>query len=310
MLRFLSLAAALGLGCTQHQPALESGELADLYGNDDRHEAYEFPVGSPQRRAAEATAALMVFPGGISPGRDLRVVRGPDIGKERSWCDGVRFYEQPSMSSCTGFLVGPDLIATAGHCVDSQSCKDVAVVFDYAYRGASDSRLDGGTLVFAGDDVYTCKSVIAHGYIPDSTCSTDYALIRLDRSVYGRAPLRVATEMPERGESLFAVGHPSGLPAKVATNALVRAQSARSFGYELDLFAGNSGSPVFDEEGIVRGIHVCGGEDDYTADPAPWNPDYDLADGTCQVPIHCDQYCGRLGTAQHIGVLSASIGAP
>ena len=211
MLRFFAIAVVLGVGCSEPLAELGDAERSDIYGGDDRHEVYEFPQGSPQRRAADATAALLVFPGGIGSARDLRVVRGEDIGKERSWCEGVRFYEQPSMGSCTGFLVGPNLLATAGHCVDETTCADLAVVFDYSYDSSRDEGLDGEIVEFPKRNVYTCAEVLVHDYQPGGQCTSDYALLRLDRSVSGRTPLKVATVIPERGQKLFTYAQPIAL---------------------------------------------------------------------------------------------------
>ncbi len=287
-------------------PSLDP-ELADIFGEDSRRELYELAPESVERKAADATAALLVFPGGVASERDLRVYRGKSLAEQHGLCEGVRFGEQPTMGSCTGFLVGDDILVTAGHCINESTCPDVAVVFDYGLSSAEDLRLDQSLITFPKKDVYTCKQLLGHGYDQENNCTTDWAVVQLDRAVEGREPLPMSQETPERGVNLFAVGHPSGLPTKIAGNAVVRRHGALTFGYELDLFGGNSGSPVLDNQGVVRGIHICGGVGDYTDDPAPWNPDFDLADGSCQVPIVCDQYCGRLGTAFDISAIAASM---
>jgi hypothetical protein len=303
---FLLLAAACAADEAGPSP---SPERADIFGQDSRRELYEFLPDSVEHKAAEATAALLSFAGGIEPNRDLRVRHGASLGEQHGLCEGVRFYDQPTMSSCTGFLVSEDLLVTAGHCVNENTCSDMAVVFDYAYSSAEDTHLDGDLITFPKANVYTCKAVLGHGYDLDNNCTTDWAVVQLDRAVENREPLPLATQTPERGVNLFALGHPSGLPMKIADNAIVRRHGDVTFGYELDLFGGNSGSPVLDKEGVVRGIHICGGVGDYTDDPAPWNPDLGLADGTCKVPIVCDQYCGRLGTAFDIKSVAAALQA-
>jgi V8-like Glu-specific endopeptidase len=296
------------VACASEEARLEPDpERADIFGDDSRRELYELAPGSVERKAADATAGLLVFSGGFERERDLRVLRGQGLGEQHGLCEGVRFYDQPTMGSCTGFLVGEDILVTAGHCVSESTCPDMAVVFDYAYQSAEDTRFDERLVTFPKSDVYSCKQVLGHGYDLEDNCTTDWAVLQLDRPVVGREPLKLALETPERGVNLFAVGHPSGLPTKIAGNAIVRRHGDLTFGYELDLFGGNSGSPVLDKEGVVRGIHICGGVGDYTDDPAPWNPDFDLADGTCQVPIVCDQYCGRLGTAFDIKSIAPSI---
>ena len=57
-------------------------------------------------------------------------------------CSGEKFRKQPSASDCTGFLVGEDLLVTAGHCVlafgetaknrKTQGCQSNSWLFDYS----------------------------------------------------------------------------------------------------------------------------------------------------------------------------------
>lgn len=68
------------------------------------------------------------------------------------------------------------------------------------------------------------------------------------------------------GEQLVVIGHPSGLPTKIAGGAKIRSGEAAYFTANLDTFGGNSGSAVFNATtGIVEGILVRG-ELDYVSD--------------------------------------------
>ena len=50
------------------------------------------------------------------------------IGKtlvERGWCSSERFSNQITAPTCSGFLIAPDFLVTAGHCVNrSADCKN------------------------------------------------------------------------------------------------------------------------------------------------------------------------------------------
>ena len=86
------------------------------------------------------------------------------------------------------FLVGPDLLVTAGHCVTSQrNCESFSWVFDYNVK-SDDQSLD-----FSVDasSVYKCSKII--GKILVEQQKNDFALIRLDREVTDRTPLRISS---------------------------------------------------------------------------------------------------------------------
>ncbi len=72
------------------------------------------------------------------------------------------------------------------------------------------------------------------------------------------------------------IGHPTGIPTKVAGGAFVRDNSNdKFFVANLDTFGGNSGSAVVNSEtGVVEGILVRG-ENDY------------VTEGGCSVPQVC-----------------------
>ena len=76
------------------------------------------------------------------------------LGWARGDCGGTApFADQLEPGCCSGTLIAPNKIATAGHCIDSSSCADNAFLF-----GATSDRLVTGGQ-FPVDMVYTCKSV-------------------------------------------------------------------------------------------------------------------------------------------------------
>jgi hypothetical protein len=66
---------------------------------------------------------------------------------------------------------------------------------------------------------------------------------------------------PSGGDPLFALGHPLGLPLKVAPNGQYIRLGGKFLEHDLDLFGGNSGCPVFNERNQVVGINSAGPED-------------------------------------------------
>lgn len=176
-----------------------------------------------------------------------------------SFCEGTKYTEQPNPGMCSGFLIAPDLIVTAGHCVEIENfCDEYRWVFDFQVEPNTDTA---GVDV-KEENIYKCKKVVSNAL--SSILGLDYGIIQLDRPVAGREPLelRNTSRVPDQ-TGLVVIGSPSGLPLKVAGGANVRKNSHPFFfSANLDTFQGNSGSAVFNAEtGVVEGILVRGEED-------------------------------------------------
>lgn len=182
-------------------------------------------------------------------------------------CKEERFADQPTVADCTGFLVGENLLVTAGHCMvrmgqtvendTTSACDSNSWMFDYKMdkKGAIDLKN------VESKNIYNCKKVIYAKYEKEN----DYALIELDRNVEGREPLTLNTKGPSNeGTEIFVIGHPTGLPLKFADGAKVFEIKDDFFTTNLDTFGGNSGSPVFNMDTLeVEGILVRGDTDYY-----------------------------------------------
>ncbi len=179
-------------------------------------------------------------------------------------CPTERFAQEHSGMMCTGFLVAPDVLVTAGHCVQSQTaCESAVWVFEY--------QKDGSPITL--DQVVRCKEIIEQVLDPQ-TLKLDYAVLRLDRKVTNRKPLAFRKDTKVRdNEDLLVIGHPMGLPQKIADGAILRNNSeATYFTANLDTYGGNSGSPVFNaNNGLVEGILVEGEMDLVTDEVAMCN---------------------------------------
>lgn len=209
---------------------------------------------------------------------DIRRTRAAILGSQPlsnpfagGLCKDERFADQPSASDCTGFLVGEDLLVTAGHCatgfgtkVENEvtlECESHSWLFDYKINRNGEANVEDVKV----ENIYGCKEIVIADFSPTS----DFALIRLERKASAdRVPLKMnLKEKVKVGESIFVMGHPSGLPLKYAGGAEVFSQEeANYFSTNLDTFGGNSGSPVFNSRTMeVEGILVRG-DIDYVVD--------------------------------------------
>ncbi|HAH07700.1 MAG TPA: serine protease [Elusimicrobia bacterium] len=244
-----------------------------VYNEDDRRDTVD--VQDDQAQAlADSTVALF--------GADQVKLRGgraslatESYQQALQLCPGERFNDQNIGPNCSGSLVAPDLVLTAGHCIqDEASCKATAFVFGFRTRkgGATPKSV-------SADQVYGCAGIV--GRKLEGEAGTDWAVVRLDRAVTDHKPLAVHRQDVSNGTPLTVIGYPSGLPEKIADGgAVLDASPAGFYRTNLDTFHGNSGSPVFhSQSGKIVGILVRG-ENDYE--------EVTLPDGTkCQKTKHC-----------------------
>jgi len=172
-------------------------------------------------------------------------------------CPLERFVSQPTGVFCTGFLVAPNLVVTAGHCVDSSSVSSLRFVFEFKMLNATTAMT-----TFSPNDVYSGSTVV--GRELNNTTGEDWAVIKLDRDVLNIQPLKIRRMGAiNLNDDLYVVGYPSGLPCKFADGAKARKVSNTFvFSSNLDTYGGNSGSPVFNRvTHEVEGILVRGGTD-------------------------------------------------
>lgn len=223
-----------------------------IYGTDDRSDVYDV-ADAGLRDVAESTAAMISLAKMVSNGRGGVNFPASTYGEQFGLCKDEPFYSQPSAAMCSAFLVGDDLLATAGHCIQASDCANNVFVFGYKMNGANSPPTD-----LPAGDVYRCKEVVAR----ELTGNQDYSLVRLDRKVTGRRALRLSTAPVAVGDAITVIGHPSGLPTKIAGGANVRSLQKGFFMANLDTYGGNSGSAVFNTKTLeVVGILVRGERD-------------------------------------------------
>ncbi len=237
-------------------------ETEAIYGVDDRREVDDPRNADAMRDAARSVAIV------VPRSKILAAVSGDDPQIYRSLptttfqtkfnaCPSEAFVAQPAPGYCTSFLVGTDIMVTAGHCVKSGAdCANSAFVFDF-FAGTDIPRPER----IRKQNVYHCRGILAHARDRDS--GVDFTVLRVNRAVQGRRPLLLRREGQIEGRTPVTVlGHPSGLPQKIAAGGTVRPGNALAyFVVNSDTFSGSSGSPVLNDDGIVEGVLVRGEAD-------------------------------------------------
>lgn len=240
-----------------------------IYGRDDRIEINDY---DDERFIKKANSvALRVSKKRLTVDRyDENRILFPNITLENSIsiCKSERYSEQISLGNCSGFLVGPRTLMTAGHCIkDTRDCTKFQWVFGFKE----------GVTELTKSQVYSCASITTQRYVYNEKEVSDYAVIELDRDVAGYVPLKLRKfGRALINTPLIVIGHPMGLPMKATDGAVIGRMNEKErenkwqsfklrshyFTTNLDSYSGNSGSPVFNQKnGQVEGILIQGAED-------------------------------------------------
>ncbi len=243
------------------KPVADNASEEVIYGDDNRKDLYEVS-NNLYLHLARSTVAL-VSQSDLIPSNQGDWYDHPLLSFKDSYglCPSEPFNSQNSLAFCSGTLIAPNQILTAGHCITSQSsCDDTKFVFDFAIHNQGQHPRGSHK-----DDVYQCTRILHRAL---DSFGPDFAIVEIDRPVTDRFPVHLGKRnQVQAGSPLVVIGHPSGIPTKVADGARIRTMTGKGFFVaNLDTYGGNSGSGVFDSvSGDLVGVLVRG-ETDFVYD--------------------------------------------
>src|SRR5215472_14005595 len=110
--------AALASGCAAPTADRDAEQREPvIYGTDDRREYYQ--LDDPALRAlVDRTSVVLTPRAAVTPAGDAVHLEGPSWRAQAQLCADVPFGDYPVVGYCSGLLVAPDLVLTAGHCLE------------------------------------------------------------------------------------------------------------------------------------------------------------------------------------------------
>jgi len=231
--------------------------FADIYGADNRVQVYEGDSSRVHRKSPAVAVGVLNSLWERNKDNSFRLEYIED--RIHGLCKSEKFSDDPSVPyACTGFLVGPDLLVTAGHCsVNSGEifnstddyCEAYTWLFDYQFKRGEELDL----VNIDEDRVYKCKKIIYATF----DGAKDFALIQLDRPALSRPYLELSKKELRSGERVNVLGYPTGMPLKRAPGRVLE-KNEDLYIINADAMAGNSGSPVLNNKNEVIGVLIGG----------------------------------------------------
>ena len=157
-------------------------------------------------------------------------------------CSNERFADHPVMrNDCSGILIGPKQLLLPGNCITPHYCKNGLFYFMFNYHLASSTPFD---VMRSKKNFYKCEKLLKRTWDPNS--ATSYAIIELDKVVEGVTPVKLSTQAEiDPKDELISMGHPDGMPLKIADSAFIADQNKTHFIVSSDIAGSSKGAGIF-----------------------------------------------------------------
>jgi V8-like Glu-specific endopeptidase len=127
------------------------------------------------------------------------------------FCNNAKFEDDLMWASCSGTVVGEDLVVTAAHCLTAQNdCSDMTIATEF------NSNEDIELIRKSPEKVFRCKKVIYSSEPRPGNHDRDIAILQLDRPVQGRQSAKIVANWNPDNEFIYAAGYPSGTSKKIS----------------------------------------------------------------------------------------------
>lgn len=157
-------------------------ESRGVFGEDGRQEVNDVSGISHYTNAT----AVMVPKDNVSGNKIYGYSLGQSLTKQfgvNRFDESVRFLDQPTVANCTGFLVAPQIIVTAGHCINSmEDANKWYWLFDYTNEMAW--NLEGNYVTIDRNNLFEVSEILGSKLEGEEEYELeDYAVLKLDRVV-------------------------------------------------------------------------------------------------------------------------------
>lgn len=254
--------------------------IKSLYGKDDRFNLFDDSITNEIKADAKKVACIIERNQlNFNSDGTFTLKLGRSYGSKNLLCNTENFWTEPTLSFCSGFAISEKLFATAGHCINPNNLEKVLIIYGYYMIDSTTPNIK-----INPKDIYEPVKIIRREFGNTSNLN-DYCVVEVNKTFdnFRIASIRLTGKIADNS-IVHVIGHPSGLPIKVALNAKIFNNSITNyFTINSDTYSGNSGSPVFNSiDHTVEGILVRG------------SMDFKLIDNNnCFISLSCPENIGN-----------------
>lgn len=247
-----------------------SSQAFALYEEDNRVDYYK--LSDEKMKETAKSVAIQIYKDelkGWTFNRYWEIVTRPLINYDV--CRQERFSDQSRMrNDCSAVLIGPRHLLLPGNCITEHYCDNDLFYWMFNYHLESSAPMD---LNRKRENFYKCDKVVRRVFDPNTAIS--YTVIELNKDVVGVKPVKISKQLDiGPAEELVAIGHPAGLPLKIAGEAYVADQNDTHFLVSSDIAGRSKGAAIFNAKSYeLEGMLIDG------------RPDFENRDGCKQSPV-------------------------
>jgi hypothetical protein len=226
-----------------------------IYEEDNRKDLYE--IADPQVKKVAAAMAYQIEKvelTGWTFERNWKLVMETMV--QRGVCAEERFSGQLSLrNNCTAILVSPKHLLSAGNCINEHFCTNDL----YYWMFDNDLKTDGPQIeTNSRKNFYRCKKVVKRAF--DRNSGVSYILFELEKEVKNIEPVKFRRSgRMGVNEEVIVLGHPQGLPLKIADHAQALDQNETHFILNSDISGSTRGAAIINAKNYeLEGIMVYG----------------------------------------------------
>lgn len=241
-----------------------------IFGPDNRKELHE--IHADKIEAATKAAAIIHESLLKEDSLGYTIIPSGQMifsGRGRKLCEFENFYGQPEAAYCTSCALHERIAIIPKHATRNFFPDQMRLVYGFWNDGVN------SPLQIPKENVKRIERVI-------DDPSDDLSFLILKDPV-GADQIITKHKKPKQGQNIFVSGYPgtarefNRIPLKIAGNAEVKKVNNTRFQADLDIFKGNSGSPVFNDEHFI-GMFISVPSDHF----APFSRHCDLS-------CYCDE---------------------